>query len=244
MCAVIGLLLTAAAAPASADEPIAPPPPPPQQCAATAKVEGEWGSGPSGGQVVSVVVRNISVTASQRWSVSLVLGADQKFGSGWNAAFAASGRVVTATSLAYNGVVQPGASTSFGFILAGTGRAPQLSCSFGGPTSRTVMAYESDNGKSKYLMEGETLTVSLPADYRPITVNGTLLEQTFTSGGYPTGQPLVATYRIARPAAPAELTTITDYACLHVVPPAPCALPQKQWRITVSLVLPVEAPPA
>jgi len=74
----------------------------------------EW----SGGFVANLTVTNTGTTSISGWSVGFTFAGDQTITSAWNTAFSQSGRKVTATNLAYNRVLNPGASTSFG--LQGT----------------------------------------------------------------------------------------------------------------------------
>lgn len=80
-------------------------------CSATYSTASEWG----GGFVGSVNVTNSGTAAISAWTVTFVFGGDQKVTNNWNSSFAQSLEYVTASSLAYNGSLGVGASTSFGF---------------------------------------------------------------------------------------------------------------------------------
>src|SRR4051794_32717849 len=97
-------------------------------CSATATIETQWGSGSSGGQIISVRLVNTSATTATRWAVTWTLGADQRIASTWNAATTVASRTVTAVNMPYNGTVVAGGSATFGMQLAGTGPAPVLTC--------------------------------------------------------------------------------------------------------------------
>ena len=213
-------------------------------CAATAHVDTQWGSGPTGGQIVSVAVTNNSAATTTKWTVTWTLGAGQRVQSGWNATVTTSGSAATAVNASYNGVLAPGASTTFGMQLTGTGAAPVLSCDNGAtpPTSPTsspppggpdVSVGAADDQRTVTLVVGQTLGVSLGAEYRTPTIGGTALAQLSATGGYPTGQPLAATYR-AVAAGQVDVTTQSDYACLHTTPP--CTVPIRLWTVHVTVL--------
>jgi len=96
-----------------------------------------------------------------------------------------------------------------------------------------VTLTEADSGSTVTVKVGQTVAVSLGADYRPTTVSGPALVLVSTSGGYPTGQPLAESYR-AQATGSVDLSTMTDYACLHTTPR--CAVPQRLWRVHVNVV--------
>src|SRR4051812_2963251 len=80
-------------------------------CTATGHVDSQWGTGASGGQVLTVTVANTSTSTSTRWAVSWTLAAGQGVANGWNATISTSGTVVAAVNLAFNGTLAAGAST-------------------------------------------------------------------------------------------------------------------------------------
>lgn len=77
------------------------------------------------------------------WALGWTFAGDQRVSSGWNAQITQSGPAVTASSLAYNGTLGTGATTSFGFqgTYSGTNTAPAgftfngVSCSENGTPS-------------------------------------------------------------------------------------------------------------
>ena len=210
-------------------------------CGATAHVERQWGSGANGGQIVAVTVTNTSAATTARWAVTWTLGTGQRVVSAWNAAVSTSGETATAINASYNGILAPGASTTFGMQLAGTGSPSALSCDNGAtsPTSspppggpdRTVT--QADDQSTVTLVVGQTLGVSLGAEFLTPTVGGAALARLSTSGGYPTGQPLAALYRAVAPGS-VDVTTHSDYACLHATPP--CSVPIRLWSVHVNVV--------
>jgi hypothetical protein len=200
-------------------------------CAATGQVASQWSSG----QILNVTVANTSAVTSTQWTVTWTLGTGQRVVSAWNAAVRVSGELgttVTATNLAYNGTLAPGASTGFGMQLSGTGPTPAMTCASDAVADVTLT--EADSRTTITVHVGQTITVQLGADFRPITLAGTALAQQSTSGGYPTGQPLLAIFRAVAVGA-ADLNTITDYACLHD-PMFPCARPQMLWTVHVNVI--------
>ena len=62
------------------------------------------------------------------WTVTLTYPSAQTVQQAWNATVTTSGNTVTGKNVSYNGTVSAGASTSFGFIGAGTVATPTASC--------------------------------------------------------------------------------------------------------------------
>jgi hypothetical protein len=180
-----------------------------------------------------VAVTNTASTTSTTWTIRWTLNSGQALVGAWNATVSVSGSAVTASNAAFNGTLAPAASTSFGMQLAGIGPAPTLDCSSNATPPATITVTEQDNGRTLTMAVGQTLVVSLGRDYRPLTLTGTALALVSTTGGYPTGQPLSASYRVLAPGA-ADLRTMTDYSCLHTTPR--CALPQLLWTLRVNAV--------
>jgi hypothetical protein len=94
--------------------------------------------------------------------------------------------------------------------------------------SRTLV--ESDSGATIKLKVGELVKVSLPSEYDPPNAQSNVLTRVSSSGGYPTGQRLDATFRGANTGR-TDITSSTDYACLHTQPM--CMIPQRLWIIHV-----------
>jgi hypothetical protein len=91
---------------------------------------------------------------------------------------------------------------------------------------------EADAGTTIVLKVGESVEVSLGAEYTPPSSDGPAVMRTSTSGGYPTGRPVRATFRAVQ-RGNADISSSTDYACLHVTPS--CALPQQLWSVHVTV---------
>jgi len=207
-------------------------------CSATGRVEAQWGSRTGGGQVVSVVVANTSAATATRWSVAWPLGAGRQVVSAWNAAVTTTpGGDATAVNAAHNGLLAPGASTTFGMLLSGVAPLPALACDNGTTTPTTpatpttVTVSTADNLSTVRLRPGDTLVVSLTSLHLPPKLSATgVLQQLDVAGGYPTSQPLVARYA-ATAAGTVDVSTTTDIACNHE--PTPCPSPQVPWTVHV-----------
>jgi hypothetical protein len=94
--------------------------------------------------------------------------------------------------------------------------------------SRTLV--ESDSGATINLKVGEIVNISLPSEYDTPNAQGDMLTRTGSTGGYPTGKQLEATFR-ADNVGRADITSTTDYACLHAQPM--CMIPQREWIVHV-----------
>jgi hypothetical protein len=88
----------------------------------------------------------------------------------------------------------------------------------------------SDTGATIQLSVGESVSVSLPADYDPPAAAGDALTRKATAGGYPTGEPVDATFTAVH-AGRVDITSATDYPCLHTTPK--CQIAQSLWRVHV-----------
>lgn len=219
-------------------------------CSAGARIDAQWGTGAAGGQIVTVTVVNTATTPGTRWTVSWGLAGGQRIVSAWNATVTTTSGTATAVNAPHNGALVPGASTTFGMQLAGIGPAPTLSCANDAvpptsgppvttpPSGADVTVTQADDQSTITLLVGQTLGVSLRADFVPPSNSGPALEHLRTSGGYPTGQPLAALYRAVAPGT-VDLTSRTDYACLHATPP--CALPTTLWVVHVKVVNPPDS---
>jgi Cellulose binding domain len=214
-------------------------------CQATARIDSHWGSGSTAGEVVTVTVANTAATTATTWSVTWAMADGQRIVSSWNAVVSTSGHAATAVNAAWNGRLAPGASTTFGLQLAGTDTAPVLSCgndatrptsspasSSTPPGSGDVNVTEADTQTTVDLVVGQTLGVSLPANYRPFTSTNAAVTLLSTSGGYPTGQPLKELFKAVGNGS-LVLSTQTDDPCQHATPP--CGMPVHQWTIHVNV---------
>lgn len=94
--------------------------------------------------------------------------------------------------------------------------------------SRTL--FESDSGATIKLKVGDVVKVSLPSEYDPPNAQSDVLTRESSSGGYPTGQRVEATFR-ADKSGRTDMTSSTDYACLHTTPM--CGIAQRLWMVHV-----------
>lgn len=93
---------------------------------ATFTKDSDWGSG----YQARYTIKNTGGTTVTGWQVVFALPASAKLGSTWDAAASTAGATVTAKDRGYNASIAAGASTEFGFIVAGSG-AP-TSCTVNG----------------------------------------------------------------------------------------------------------------
>ena len=94
--------------------------------------------------------------------------------------------------------------------------------------SRTLV--ESDSGATIDLKVGEIVKVSLPSEYNTPRAQSDVMTRVSSSGGYPSGKQLEATFRAER-AGRTDISSTTDYACLHAQPM--CMVPQREWIVHV-----------
>ncbi|MBW4702950.1 cellulose binding domain-containing protein [Micromonospora sp. RL09-050-HVF-A] len=97
-----------------------------------------WGSG----YEAKFTVTNDTSTAISSWTVAFDLPSGSTVGSFWDARLSSSGQRVTALNQSWNGSLAPGASTTFGFVVAGTGDPTNCTvnggaCTGGGPGNPT-----------------------------------------------------------------------------------------------------------
>ncbi|MEU0239371.1 cellulase family glycosylhydrolase [Nocardiopsis sp. NPDC006198] len=107
------------------DPPTEQPTDPAGDCRAEYRVTNRWHDGFQGEVTVT------AATDITGWTVTWTAGAGEAVGHAWNATVSSSGSAVTAVNAPYNGALDAGESTSFGFTgtHGGTLSAPALSCS-------------------------------------------------------------------------------------------------------------------
>ena len=71
----------------------------------------EW----QGGFTANVTITNTGSTLIDGWTMTFGFPGDQRITGAWNADVSQSGTSVTARNVSYNGTIQPGGNTSFGF---------------------------------------------------------------------------------------------------------------------------------
>jgi hypothetical protein len=93
---------------------------------ATFGKDSEWGTG----YQARYTIKNAGSTAVNGWQMSFALPSTAKLGSFWDATIATSGQTATVRDRGYNATIAAGGTTTFGFIVAGSG-AP-TSCTING----------------------------------------------------------------------------------------------------------------
>ncbi|GAA2716219.1 cellulose binding domain-containing protein [Micromonospora olivasterospora] len=97
----------------------------------------DWGTGWEG----KYTITNGGTTTVNGWTLTFDLPAGNTLGSFWDARLTTSGQRVTAVNLSWNGTLAPGASASFGFLVAGSGSPANCQLNGapcgGGPTPTT-----------------------------------------------------------------------------------------------------------
>ena len=108
-------------------------PPPPSQpppggsggCTAIYTIVNQWPGGFQGEVQVTA-----GSSAINGWRVTWTFNEGQRIDNSWNATVTTNGSSVTASNVSHNGLLSPGASTSFGFLGTwnGANNAPSVSC--------------------------------------------------------------------------------------------------------------------
>ena len=100
----------------------------PGTCTATVSTVSAW----TGGYQLSVDVTNSGTVATASWQTVVTLPGTDTLASSWNAVTTSAGRSVTAVNESYNGQLAPGAATSWGMTVNGSGPPPTSAlCSSG-----------------------------------------------------------------------------------------------------------------
>ena len=90
---------------------------------------------------------------------------------------------------------------------------------------------DADSGTTVRMHAGQRLRVRLTqGTWDPPQSSTGVVVRRSTSGGYPTGQPVDATFEAVRPGT-ADVTAQSDAACFHTNPR--CLMAQREWRVTV-----------
>jgi hypothetical protein len=104
-----------------------------------------------------------------------------------------------------------------------------------GASASTVRhLHKDDSGRTIHVHHGDTITVRLPGGsggyHVPSTSDRSEVKRTSKSGGFPSNKDARASFRARHPGF-ADLTSYTDYACLHTQPR--CVPPQRDWIVHV-----------
>jgi endoglucanase len=104
--------------------PTSPPTSPPAgACGATYATSGSWQGGFQGQVTVKA-----GGAATSSWSVSWTLASGQSVNQVWGGVLSVNGSTATVRNAAWNGSLQPGATTEFGFIASGPAGTSGLTC--------------------------------------------------------------------------------------------------------------------
>ena len=102
-------------------------------CSASHRVTKQWVNGtPPNGFTADVVVRNSGASRIDKWRVAWTWPSSaQQVTGAWRANVVQGGSAVTATSMSYNGVIEPGGTQSFGIqgVWTGSNPVPVVTCS-------------------------------------------------------------------------------------------------------------------
>ena len=102
--------------------------PAPGACTATVSTVSAW----TGGYQLSVEVTNSGTAATGSWRTAVALPGTDTLASSWNAVTTSAGQTVTGVNESYNGQLAPGAATSWGMTVDGSGPPPTSAvCSSG-----------------------------------------------------------------------------------------------------------------
>ncbi|MET9800017.1 lytic polysaccharide monooxygenase [Streptomyces sp. NPDC006368] len=103
-----------------------PTPAPTGVCSAAQRTVNVW----NGGYQAEVTVKNTGTAPLPSWMVHATLPDGQRVDSVWNGTLGGSGTAITVSSVAWNGNLAPGATTTYGFTATGGAppATPQLSC--------------------------------------------------------------------------------------------------------------------
>lgn len=77
----------------------------------TVSGESSWNSG----YVAQITVKNNGAAPVNAWAVTVNVGDADSLVAGWNANINKTGNKISASNYSYNGALQPGQSTTFGF---------------------------------------------------------------------------------------------------------------------------------
>lgn len=105
-----------------------PPTPPPHggDCMAVYQVINSWPDGFQG----EIMIMNHTTATWTEWTASWTWPSGQSIAQLWNGTHTSSGTSVTVTNAPYNGAVDPGGTTTFGFLASttGTNALPTVTC--------------------------------------------------------------------------------------------------------------------
>jgi cellulase/cellobiase CelA1 len=101
------------------------PPPNGSGCTATLKVDNSWNGGMQG----TVTVKNAGSSMISSWTVKGTLPSGTTISNLWSGVLTTSGSAITVKNAPYNGLLNGGASTTFGFVSNGNAAPTGFTCS-------------------------------------------------------------------------------------------------------------------
>ncbi|MBO3739027.1 cellulase family glycosylhydrolase [Actinoplanes flavus] len=129
------------------------------------RVSNSWSTGYQG----EITVSNQSSSAISTWKVDLTLPAGTSVTQAWSSTLTSSGNTYTFTPAAWNGTIAANASTTFGFIVTGTGRP--TGCVVNGQTCTGTTTPTSSPTTSP---SASPSTSTPPVNGTPVGINGQL----------------------------------------------------------------------
>ncbi|MGY4646163.1 GH12 family glycosyl hydrolase domain-containing protein [Cellulomonas sp. URHB0016] len=99
-------------------------PPSGSGCSATLKVDNPWNGGFQG----TVTVKNAGSSTISGWTVKATLPSGTTISNLWNGTLSTSGSAISVKNAQYNGLLNGGASTTFGFVANGSSPPSGFTC--------------------------------------------------------------------------------------------------------------------
>ncbi|GAA2355817.1 cellulose binding domain-containing protein [Dactylosporangium salmoneum] len=117
---------------------------------ATLSYDSDWGSG----YQAKYTIANGTAATVSTWKVEFDLPSGATLGSYWDTLASQSGTHVTATNRTYNGDLAPGASTTFGFLVSGSGKP--ANCKINGASCAGVVDTQAPTAPTNLAVTGTT----------------------------------------------------------------------------------------
>ena len=136
---------------------------------ATFSKDSDWGSG----YQARYTIKNTGSTAVTGWTLAFGLPAGAKLGSFWDATITTAGSTSTAKDRGYNATIAAGATTEFGFIVAGSGV----------PTSCSINTVSCTAGSTPTTAPTTTAPTTRPPTTAPTTKPPTTTAPAASGGG-------------------------------------------------------------
>ncbi|MEV8515806.1 cellulose binding domain-containing protein [Dactylosporangium sp. NPDC051484] len=117
---------------------------------ATLSYDSDWGTG----YQAKYTIANGTAATVTSWKIEFDLPSGSTLGSYWDVLMSQSGTHVTATNRTYNGTLTAGASTSFGFLVTGSGKP--ANCKLNGASCAGVVDDQAPSVPSNLQVTGTT----------------------------------------------------------------------------------------